>query len=375
MKSLALILGLALGIVSVTCAVVHAQEGGTVPVDSALQQLVSERVQVVENKTIFELFAFLNASGYDDENSDSGMHAVRDRLRLELAHLLPPDLQARMRAYYAKHGKSADPYHYSVVAMCTSGPPDFTLGSVWGEVNEDSSFAALSDLPGLLREFAHAAPLDSLYQLVRTDYTDYIDAYRATIVREVAKVMAYCGVPSTRDLSGHGEIARMVVIPNLLQSYENAFSFDLGDTFFSIEGPQHTIGYNPHEFVHSITNQLSYDPHNTELLARAMPLFEAAKTVPAIKDEFASILGFAEENLVRAISLKYLESSDASKNAKLADEMRREYRSGYTLERFYYEGLDEYQKSHRPLRDYYPTMLKKLDAARELAQWKKDSGR
>jgi len=46
-----------------------------------------------------------------------------------------------------------------------------------------------------------------------------------------------------------------------------------------------------------------------------------------------------------------------------------EYRSGYTLEPFFYEQLSGYEKSNEPLSEYYPTMLKQLHVKDELARW------
>ena len=46
-----------------------------------------------------------------------------------------------------------------------------------------------------------------------------------------------------------------------------------------------------------------------------------------------------------------------------------EYRSGYTLEPFFYEQLSGYEKSNEPLGEYYPTMLRHLNVKDELARW------
>ena len=82
---------------------------------------------------------------------------------------------------------------------------------------------------------------------------------------------------------------------------------------------------------------------------------------------------FLDENLVRAISLKYLDDATPARSAKLREVMMQEYRSGYILERFFYEQLGEYEKSGQGLSAYYPTMLKRLDAKYELASWKQET--
>ncbi len=334
--------------------------------DADLEKSVERKVEVTENKTIFTLFCLLNLGGYDEENNPDGMHPVRVRVREQLAHKVPPELAKRIRDFYRQHS-SAQLSDYSVVAMSTGGPPDFRFTAEWPDVSKEASFAALADLPGLLRELYTKAPIEEIYTGVRRDYLAYIDEYRAAVLAQVAKVMAYCRT-SALSAADSREAPHAVVIPNLLQSFSRAFGFVLGDTFDSIEGPQAKIGYNPHEFVHGITNSMSYDPQYKALQEPAEPLFELAKKQPDVGD-VANLQNFLDENLVRAISLKYRENGDPARNQRLQEAMMQEYRSGYTLEPFFYEQLSGYEKSNEPLREYYPTMLRHLDVKYELARW------
>lgn len=119
----------------------------------------------------------------------------------------------------------------------------------------------------------------------------------------------------------------------------------------------------PYEFVHSITNPLSYDPQYKTLPA------QFAKTIHGVGD-LDSLQNCLDENLVRAISLKYLDDGTPTKSQRLHNEMMSEYHSGYILERFFYEQLAGYEKSKGSLVVYYSTMLKPLDAKFELERWK-----
>jgi hypothetical protein len=91
--------------------------------EAGLEKSVEHRVEVAENKTIFAVFCLLNLGGYDAENNPDGMHPVRVRVREQLANKVRPELAKRIRDFYRRH-TSAEPYHYSVVAMSTGGPPD-----------------------------------------------------------------------------------------------------------------------------------------------------------------------------------------------------------------------------------------------------------
>lgn len=331
-----------------------------------LEKSVERRVEVTENKTIFTLFCLLNLGGYDEENNPNGMHPVRVDVREQLAHTVRPELAKRIRDYYRQHG-GAQPSDYSVVAMSTGGPPDFRFTAEWPDVSKEASFAALVDLPMLLRELYTSAPIEEIYAGVRPDYRKYIDEYRAAVLAQVVKVMAYCRT-SALSTAGGGDTPHALVIPNLLLSFSRAFGFVLGDTFYSIEGPQTKIGFNPHEFVHGITNSMSYDPRYKALQEPAAPLFELAKKQPDVGD-IANLQNFLDENLVRAISLKYRDNGDAKLSQRLQEAMMQEYRSGYRLEPFFYEQLSGYEKSNEPLGEYYPTMLRHLNVKDELARW------
>jgi len=338
--------------------------------DGDLEKSVERRVEVAENKTVFTVFCLLNLGGYDDENNPDGMHPVRVRVREQLVHKVPPELAKRIRDFYRQHSSadaSTDAVRYTVVAMSTGGPPDFKFTAEWPDVSKDPSFAALADLPALLRELYTSASIEEIYAGVRPDYLKYIDGYRAAIVAQVVKVMAYCRMSALSAGDG-GETPHAVVIPNLLESFSRAFGFVLNDTLHSIEGPQPKIGYNPHEFVHGITSSMSYDPRYKSLQEPAEPLFELAKKQPNVGD-VANLQNFLDENLVRAISLKYLDSGDPARSQRLQETMMQEYRSGYTLEPFFYEQLSRYEKSNKPLSEYYPTMLRNLNVKDELARW------
>jgi hypothetical protein len=72
--------------------------------------------------------------------------------------------------------------------------------------------------------------------------------------------------------------------------------------------------------------------------------------------------------------LRYLDTGDAKRSELLRAAMMTSYRKGYILTRFFYEQLGLYDKTTKPLREFYPEMLRRLDAGKELAQWKDGNG-
>ena len=339
---------------------------------SSLDEFIANRINVAEDKTIFTLSAMLNVAGYDEENNSQGMHPVRVRVRERLSKSIPETLKSRLQAFYRAHQVKPINYSYGVVAKVTSGPPDFAFTKEWKDIESDPQFGQLKELPELLREFYRTVPVEAIYEDVRAEYLSYIKDYRLAINSEVSKAMSYCRVKSVNELAGGGETKYAIIVPNLLESYSKATSFVLDAGFYSIDGPQKQLGYNPHEFIHSITNPISYNPRYRALQQRAQPLFDVAREVAAIREDFKTIEEFFDECLVRAISLKYLDTGESKRAARLHDAMMKEYKSGNILERFFYEQLGEYEKSKKSLREYYPQILKSLNVEKELLRWQQE---
>ena len=80
-----------------------------------------------------------------------------------------------------------------------------------------------------------------------------------------------------------------------------------------------------------------------------------------------------EECLVRAISLRYAAAGHPETAEDLFAVMLAEYRSGYILERFFWEQLAGYERDDADLRQYYPRMLRTLDAGAELQRWQRET--
>jgi hypothetical protein len=126
---------------------------------------------VSENRTLFTLFALLNVAGYDEENNSQGLDAVRKRVREHLARATPDQLRQRVQAYYRQHSKAV--HSYAAVALATSGPPHFTPTKSFTEITAESPYRELKELPGLLREFHAAVPVDKIYEDIRGEYQSY----------------------------------------------------------------------------------------------------------------------------------------------------------------------------------------------------------
>jgi hypothetical protein len=341
------------------------------PPASGLAVSLEREISVSEDLAVFTLFAFLNAAGYDEENREAGMHPVRLQVRQAVQQQLSPGFQEELRRFFEEHNQHASPWSYLVVAKATAGPPSFTPTAEWTQdLAKNPRFGPLSDLHGLLRRFYVEVPVQQLYESVRPAYHEYIQGYRDAIFRETAAALQYCRVNLT-EITASSERKNPLVIPNLLDSYERASSFILDERFISVEGPQDRIGYNPHEFVHAVTNPAVYTPATEALRDQLRPLMEeglGALRAPASR--YPTLAAFVDENLVRTISVRYLVAAHPDRERALESEMMDEWKSGYNLMRFFWEQLILYERQAADLRAYYPSMLTRLDPAAELARWR-----
>jgi hypothetical protein len=332
---------------------------------------LERQIDVREDATEFTLFALLNIAGYDEENRAEGMHPVRVRIRRELDARIDPALCDRLRVFYQAHREVGDPWSYSVVAKATAGPPDFAPIAEWTkDLAHAEPFGQLAELHELLRRFYAEAKVPELYEHARPAYRDYIEQYRRAIYEQTAAALAYCRVTMT-ELTSSGERKDPLVIPNLLDSYERASSFVLNDRFTSIEGPQQRIGYNPHEFLHAVTNPAVYGPAAKPLEERLCPLVaEGTRALDAETSRDPSVAAYVDEELVRTISLRYLTAAKRERLDSLTRAMLDEYRSGHILERFFWEQLADFERGSSDIRQFYPTMLERLDPEVELERWR-----
>lgn len=338
------------------------------PVAGDLDAQIAQRVGVRESPTVFAVFAMLNAAGYDEETRPT-MHPVRRSVRGALPRILSDTVFLRVERYYRAHPTSG-PAAYAAVTMLTNGPPDFTPASESAaELRTHAEYRALADLPALLRTFARGLPLDSLYRTHQLAFRAVIADYTAEIRREVTAALRYARVRDVGELTGTGEFAHVVVIPSLLVAYDRAFSFVIGDTFYSIQGPQTVPGFNPHEFIHAIVNPVSLDTvHFGAAHKKAMAAYLAVRDTTARK--ISSLTQYVEESLVRAVVLRYGVANDPARDSASVAAAASDARKGLVLVPYFCEQLKLFEQQADPLRVYYPKLFEQLDAQRELTRWR-----
>jgi hypothetical protein len=340
---------------------------------SALDAVIADRISVEEDRTLYTLFAMLNAAGYDEENNVE-MHPVRRAVRGALPRRLPDTVFTQLDAFYTRVGGRADVGGYAMAAKATSGPPDFAPLFDWADGTVAAErfatapqpishvLAALSGLPALLRAFHATFPVDSVYRTHAAMYRGYVDEYRALIRQKASMVFAYTRMRDPSELAGRGENRRVKVIPSLLLSHFRDFSFDLDGVRYRVEGPRRELMYDGHDFITAVTRPISHDSARYGTLhraaARAYALARPGKwlTVP-----FAE---YADEGLALAIGLRLAILTSPADSTRI----RQNWRTGDNwLAPYFVEQLEAYERQRGSLRDYYPRLFDALEGWRDSA--------
>lgn len=328
---------------------------------------IVRRIDVRDNASLFALFVLLNAAGYDD-GADAPMHAVRRSVRSALPRQIPDTTFEKIEAYYTSHGTSTDLASYAIAAIATSGPPAFTRTFAWDDdVANRAALRAHAQLPALLQSFVRSIRFDSIYKAQQAAHLAYSVEYTPNIRREAAGVLRYARVASRAELYRVGERGRTIVIPSLLMARGASFSVQLDSMTFVVEGPQSMAALDPHEVIRAVTWRLTHDAKNAALHRKATAAFTAMKGMPAVAQRPA-LADFIDENLIRAIALRYREDRRESEPVRAAT--MEHVRSGFVLVPYFMEQLAKYESQTAPLRAYYARLFDQLDGARETARWR-----
>jgi hypothetical protein len=226
----------------------------------------------------------------------------------------------------------------------------------------------------MLRLFYRTFPLDSVYDADLPAYRAYFVEVSAALHRDVAAALRYARVESAAELAGFGASAHLVVIPNLLMSHDHTFSFVIGDTFYSVDGPRAATTYNPREFIRAVTRAVSFDTlRYGAAQQRALAAYQAVRDLPAVAP-YKTLAAFVDENLTRAVLARY-RAGDQPNDAMASARAILDAKAGFVLVPYFCDQLRRYESQAEPLHQYYPKLFDQLDARREAARWRDSSTR
>lgn len=305
--------------------------------------LPSAPVTIVADERIFTLMAALNASGYDDENNEQGMHPVRQAVRAALA---AKPLSTRLWL----HTQLCRRLHESKCIewiLQRGAPPTFAraVDGWWVDVpaflfagfaTALQDFYGEADIATLWREYKPA------YEAEAARYQEHLDPALQTVYR-------YLGVAPAAD-------AYVVMAPDLLNAYWRGYGPQIGPISYIISGPalDPNVGLLQHEVMHPIMNPLVdanlgvIEPAQTERLWAALQ--------PHMPSSYSTWQSAMYESTIRAIEVRLLPPEDREYA------MQREEAAGFLLIRPLADQLADYEASGVDIRTYMPTWFAALNA-------------
>jgi hypothetical protein len=310
---------------------------------------LAEPVQLVADERLFTLMAALNAAGYDEENNEQGMHPVRQAVRAALAgqDLSSLDrLRPRLRLCRLIHASQC--VHW---LLQRGGPPDFDRQAEgwWLDV---PGFLFLG-LDAALRDFYLEADIAGLWQAHKPAYQAEIGRYQELLAPSLQLTLDYLRVSAPTT-------SKVVMLPNLLDSYWRGYGPAVGDTSYIVSGPAETpnIGLLQHEFMHPIINPLV--DANLEAVAPGQARRLFAQLRGQVADGYQNWQAILHESVIRAVEVRLVEPG--GREWLLA----REEAQGFWLVRPLAQQLEDYEQGDTSLPEYMPTLLgalNELDAA------------
>lgn len=305
---------------------------------------MKQGIEVLKSKVIFEndirtftLYAFMNYTGYDDENNMKGFGEVRKLVREELAS---KNLQLSSPRYYVDKNISYSKYKNALKVM--GAAPDFKpIGTI-----ENTS---LRDLPQKLKEFYLEADIENMYKKYKPYYDAELEKYKEVCFPAIVRINKYLKVKNEQIPSFYIEV-------NLLDAYERGSGLGTKDLYRGKGVVITGYSYTPnvmnivHEYLHGIitpiTNKLGNEISRLEYMkGEIKPDSQAAKYY---LPDFGSVL---DESVIRGLEYKYMNNHDSSYIGFVKNH------HGYIFTDYFDERFDEFKDYNGTLEEFIKKLL------------------
>lgn len=316
--------------------------------NNAPQEYIDKEKESLKSKIIMEndirlftLFAFMNYTGYDDENRKEGFSEVRQLLRDELKAM---NISLVDNNYYKNKGVEDSDYIQALKRM--GGEPDFKYIDV-----VPSYLIELSDLPQRLEEFYKKADIGALYKKYNSYYEKEMNKYGEDMYEALAKMNYYLKVDTSK-------IQKFYVCPNLLDAYWRGYG--LGNLDYCknagtiISGPsvEANIILIIHEYLHGIitpiTNSLKNEINRTAYKFSQIPEKTQAKSYK----RWQSVV---DESIIRGIEHKVVKDYDSE------DYLKDITNDGFIVAKYFNDNFDEFQNYNGDLKSFIKMLIEKIN--------------
>ena len=312
------------------------------------------------SETLFSIVSAANVCGYDQDLAASS--PIRQQVRSDLVRAsesaqVAAAAQAMCR-FYREH-KQDDAAHtlaqYVSLALNVGDPPDFT--PKWQEADMPDDAAYVLGFIPLLKDYAAAAKLHSIWLKYQPQYEALIEHYHDPVEKMITATDVYLRMPLAID---PGRSYTVYLEPMLSPGQVNSRDYrdELYYMVISPQGDNIHIEQLRHAYLHFVLDPLI--AKRATALDRIKPILDSVKQAPMAQIYKEDVGLLVIESLIRAIEAR------TPLNSKLPEQdrqaiVKRAESEGFILTSYFYDQLRAFEKQETGLKDSFPDWLHGVD--------------
>lgn len=312
------------------------------------------------SETLFSVLSGMNVCGYDSELAVSS--PIRAEVRADLvAASKSPDAAAaakEMCKFYADHmqdGATHQLARYVSLALNLGDPPDFAPKAKEADLPPDASYL-LGFVP-VLKQYAAAARLHSVWLKHQQQYMALINQYRDPVARMISTTDVYLRMP----FGGYaGRSYTVYLEPMAAPGEVNSRNYQQ-DVFYIVVSPANNnihLDDLRHTYLHFVLDPLI--ARRATALARLKPIMVTVQKAP-LAEEYKEDTGLLViESMIRAIEARTPSDPKLPEKDRIAM-VNRDEAEGFVLTDYFYDQLKVFEKENTGLKDAFPDWLHNLD--------------
>ncbi len=314
------------------------------------------------SETLFSVVSALNVCGYDQElaNSSPLRRQVRDDL-VKASELPQAATAAEAMCHFYRDHRQNDVSHdlaqYVSLALNVGGPPDFTPKWQEADMPDDAAYV-LGFLP-LLKSYAAAAKLHSIWLKHQSEYDGLIERFHDPVAKMITATDVYLRMPLAID---PGRSYTIYLEPMIAAGQVNSRDYR-DESYYMVISPQGDnihIAQLRHAYLHFVLDPLI--AKRATSLDRMKPILLSVKNAPMAEEYKTDVGLLLIESLIRAIEARTPLDPKLPEQDRLAIVKRAEA-EGFILTGYFYDQLRIFEKQETGLKDAFPDWLHAIDVA------------
>ena len=313
-------------------------------------------VTVQPDLRLFTTMAALNAAGYDVEFA-SDYHPVREAVR-KYATEIDADLLGRLRSFYkTQKGTETDDAQlgkYISLAVNITDAPAFKP-TARDDLLPPDGRSVVSFLP-LLREFYEKAHIAQHWLELRPEYDRAMAQIAPRLRESIVRTDAYLHLPlggTTRSMAIYLELAAPANTVNL-RNNQDTYSVVIGAS----AAPR--VEEIRHAYLHFLLDGVVL--RNMPRISGTEQLLALVKSAEGVDPAYTSDLrAITTESLIRALELRM----DRLPAARAKEAIDTNYRIGLLLTPYFYDSLQNFEKSDLSIREAFADMAHDIQVKTE----------